>query len=162
MNFNSIICGPGFLTIAGKNRKWITNLNCLEFLRAVQDYFNGDFILICMGLSHRRNTKSSLIGWESSSLPTKKTGFQGHFSTVGVANMITELLRFTPEVCMCNGSFLEMFKGEFVSAMRESLPRFADICLCNDKNTSFLERIQGATRLRATRLRASEREICLW
>ena len=36
----------------------------------------------------------------------------------GVAEMITELIRFEAEVCICNGHGLK-FKGESVSAVRD-------------------------------------------
>ena len=47
-----------------------------------------------------------------------------------VAKRITELIRFEPEVCICKINYLE-FKGESVSVMRDLLPTFLQICLCN-------------------------------
>ena len=47
-----------------------------------------------------------------------------------VAEMITELFRFEPEICICNGNLLG-FKRESVSVLRDSLLKFPQICLCN-------------------------------
>ena len=40
---------------------------------------------------------------------------KGPHRTTVVAEMITELIRFEPEICICNGNSLE-FKTESVSA----------------------------------------------
>ena len=45
-----------------------------------------------------------------------------------VAEMITELIRFEPEICICNGHKLE-FKRESVSVMRDFLLAFPEISL---------------------------------
>ena len=47
-----------------------------------------------------------------------------------VADMITELIRFEPEICICNRNQLE-FKRESVSVMRDFMLKFPQICLCN-------------------------------
>ena len=47
-----------------------------------------------------------------------------------VAEMTTELMRFEPEICICNGNELQ-FKRESVSVMRDFLLKFPQICLCN-------------------------------
>ena len=47
-----------------------------------------------------------------------------------VAKIITELMCFEPEVCICNGNELEMMRGS-VSVMRDFLLTFPQICLCN-------------------------------
>ena len=46
------------------------------------------------------------------------------------AKIITEWVCFETEVCTCNRHELE-FKEESVSAMREILPKFPQVCLCN-------------------------------
>ena len=48
--------------------------------------------------------------------------------------MITELIRFEPEICICNGNQLE-FKREregSVAVMIDFMMRFPEICLCNE------------------------------
>ena len=47
-----------------------------------------------------------------------------------VAELITELIRFEPEISICNGNSLE-FKRESVSVMRDFLLKFPQISLCN-------------------------------
>ena len=59
-----------------------------------------------------------------------------------IAEIVTELIHFEPEVCICSGNELE-FKGESVSVMRDFLPAFPQIwinsllaaqfciCICN-------------------------------
>ena len=44
------------------------------------------------------------------------------------AKSVTELIRFEPNVCICNG---KEFKGESVSVMNDILLTFPQICLCN-------------------------------
>ena len=51
------------------------------------------------------------------------------------AEMITELIRFEPEICICNRNELE-FKRESVFVMSDFLLKFPQICLCNGKNSS--------------------------
>ena len=45
--------------------------------------------------------------------------------------MVTELVHFEPEICICNGNQLE-FKRESASVMRDFLLKFPQICLCNE------------------------------
>ena len=52
-----------------------------------------------------------------------------------VAEMITELIRFEPKICICNGISWD-FQRESVSVMRDSLLTFPQICLCNEINSS--------------------------
>ena len=47
-----------------------------------------------------------------------------------VAEMITELIHFEPDICICNRNELA-FKRESVSVMRDFLLKFPQICLCN-------------------------------
>ena len=47
-----------------------------------------------------------------------------------VAEMITELIRFEPEICICNGNSFE-FRRESVSVPRRFLLKSPQICLCN-------------------------------
>ena len=51
--------------------------------------------------------------------------------------MITELICFKPEVCICDGNKLK-FQGESVSVTREFRPTFPQICLCSG-NPFFLQ-----------------------
>ena len=51
-------------------------------------------------------------------------------SVTVVAEMITELVRFEPEICICNRNQWE-FKRESVSVMRDFLLKFPQTCLCN-------------------------------
>ena len=44
--------------------------------------------------------------------------------------MITELIRFEAEVCICNGKLIGIPK-ESVSVTRDFLLKFPEICLCN-------------------------------
>ena len=53
------------------------------------------------------------------------------FGDTAVAAMITELIRFEPKICICNGNQLE-FKSESVSVMRDLLLlTFPQIGFCN-------------------------------
>ena len=45
-----------------------------------------------------------------------------------VADMIAELIRFKPKVCISHGNRLE-FKGESVSVLKDVLLTFPQICL---------------------------------
>ena len=49
--------------------------------------------------------------------------------SAGPLKMNTEYLRFAPQVCICNGSYLEL-KEKSVFVMRDSLATFPEICLC--------------------------------
>ena len=53
-----------------------------------------------------------------------------HLAHTVVAEMITELIWFEPEICIGNGNQLKN-KKESISAMRDFLSRFPQICLCN-------------------------------
>ena len=46
-----------------------------------------------------------------------------------VAEIITELIRFEPKICICHEK--KEFKGKSASAVRDSLSTFPQICLCN-------------------------------
>ena len=61
---------------------------------------------------------------------TKNNSRKHKSSDTVVAEMITELIRFEPEICICNRNQLE-FKRESVSVMRDFLLKFPQICLCN-------------------------------
>ena len=52
--------------------------------------------------------------------------------------MITELIGFEPEICICNGNELE-FKRESVSVMRDFLLKFSESWFCNG-NQVFWQR----------------------
>ena len=56
--------------------------------------------------------------------------------TTVVAEMISELISFEPEICIFNGSSLELNR---VSVMRDFLLTFPKICLCN--RNEFLSRL---------------------
>ena len=51
-------------------------------------------------------------------------------SSTVVAQLASELIRFGPEVCICNGYNLK-FKGESISVTTDFLLTFPQICLCN-------------------------------
>ena len=70
-----------------------------------------------------------IVWWLLAARSGAGSGQQETPSTI-VAEMITELIRFEPELCICNGNSLE-FKRESVSAMRDLLLTFPQICLCN-------------------------------
>ena len=59
-----------------------------------------------------------------------------------VAEMITELFRFEPEICICNGKQLG-FNREYVSVMRDFLLTFPQICFCN--GYSFVQQHDSAS-----------------
>ena len=46
------------------------------------------------------------------------------------ADVLTEFIRFEPEICICKGNYLE-FKRESVSVRRDFRLKFPQICLCN-------------------------------
>ena len=54
----------------------------------------------------------------------------GAFIFTAVAEMITELIRFEPKICICNGINWD-FRRESASVMRDFLLTFPQICLCN-------------------------------
>ena len=47
-----------------------------------------------------------------------------------VADMITELIRFEPEICICDENCLE-FKRKSASVIRDFRQKFPQICLCD-------------------------------
>ena len=53
-----------------------------------------------------------------------------HATTTVVAEILTELIRLGPEICISNGNKLE-FKGKSVSVMKDFLLTFPQICFCN-------------------------------
>ena len=53
-----------------------------------------------------------------------------NFRYTVVAEIITELVKFEPEIGICNGNEFD-FEGEYVSVMSDFLLTFPQICLCN-------------------------------